>query len=450
MATSDIATRILEGDVTLWVDDSVAANRLGWLRAPEATQEELHDLTRWAESIDQSHILVLGMGGSSLGPRVFAEFLANQGGSQRKVTVVDSTDPRSFADIPLTDTAFVVSSKSGTTVETEAYRHFFFERIRRPDRFFAITDAGTPLAEAAAELGFKRIFTTPEDVGGRFSALTYFGTVPAALAGLDLAALFEALPKVDIGRWAASGVEIAEAALAGRIPVQLVRAHQDRALGMWTEQILAESTGKEGKGLLPVPTGSTEGEYQHSTLEVAADGIAGLASHIFGMEVATAAAGHVLGIDPFNEPDVGASKAITRRILAGEKFDPKVPRVGLDELAAYLETELSEGQYAALSAYQPLGWEDDLYRLRDGLAAQLPLHPVTAGLAPRHLHSTGQLQKGGPKLAHVVQIVSADYGPRVAIPDMDTDFNFLIRAQADGDAVVLGERGQRVTRVIVD
>ncbi|MDA8262932.1 MAG: hypothetical protein M0Z47_08875 [Actinomycetota bacterium] len=450
MTTSDIATRILEADVTLWVENSVAANRLGWLRAPDTTEEELHDLTRWAESVDQSHILVLGMGGSSLGPRVFSSFLADHGGAHRRVTVVDSTDPRSLADISLTDTAVVVSSKSGTTVETEAYWRFFFERMHRPERFYAITDAGTPLAEVAAELGFKRVFTTPEDVGGRFSALTYFGIVPAVLAGLDLSALFEALPKVDSGRWAALGVEIAEAALAGRIPVQLVRNERDRPLGMWTEQILAESTGKEGKGLVPVPTGAREGDYPHSTLEVAAESISALASHIFGMEVATAAAGHVLGIDPFNEPDVGVSKAITRRILAGEKFEPKVPRVGIEDLAAYLETELSEGQYAALSAYQPLDWEDDLYRLRDGLATQLKAHPVTAGLAPRHLHSTGQLQKGGPKLAHVIQIISADYGPRVAIPDMGTDFNTLIRAQADGDAVALTDRGQRVTRVVLD
>ena len=450
MATSDIATRILEGDAKLWVETSVAPNRLGWLRAPETTHEELRDLTRWAESVDQSHILVLGMGGSSLGPRVFAEFLANHGGAQRKITIVDSTDPRSIADIPLTDTAVVVSSKSGTTVETEAYRRFFFERLRRPDRFYAITDPGTPLAEVATELGFKRVFAAPEDVGGRFSALTYFGTVPAALAGMDMVALFEALAKVDHGRWADLGTEIAEAALAGRIPVQLIRNERDRALGMWTEQILAESTGKEGKGLLPVPAAAREGDYPCSTVPVAAGGIAELASHIFGMELATSAAGHVLGIDPFNEPDVGVSKAITRRILSGEKFDPKLPSTSMEDLAAYLESELTEGQYVAISAYQPLDWEDELYRLRDGLAARLPLHPVTAGLAPRHLHSTGQLQKGGPKLAHVVQIVSADYGPRVAIPDMDTDFNTLIRAQADGDAVALGERGQRVTRVVLD
>ncbi|MDA8373916.1 MAG: hypothetical protein M0Z91_06680 [Actinomycetota bacterium] len=450
MATSDIATRILEGDAKLWVDTSVAPNRLGWLRAPETTQEELDDLHRWAESVDQSHILVLGMGGSSLGPRVFAEFLANHGGAQRQVTIIDSTDPRSVADIPLTDTAVIVSSKSGTTVETEAYRRFFFERLRRPDRFYAITDPGTPLAEAAIELGFKRIFSTPEDVGGRFSALTYFGIVPAALAGIDLVALFEALAKVDHSHWADLGTEIAEAALTGTIPVQLIRSEQDRALGMWTEQILAESTGKEGKGLLPVPVAAKEGDYPRSTLPVAAKGISELASHIFGMEVAIAAAGHVLGIDPFNEPDVGVSKAITRRILAGEKFDPKLPSTGIEDLAGYLESELSQGQYVAISAYQPLHWEDELYRLRDGIAARLPLHPVTAGLAPRHLHSTGQLQKGGPKLAHVVQIVSADYGASVPIPDLGTNFNTLIRAQADGDAVALAERGQRVTRVVLD
>ncbi|CAG4930701.1 hypothetical protein [Acidithrix sp. C25] len=444
----DLATRILEGDNTIWGPNSVAPNRLGWIHLIERTQEFLDDLRSWSESIDQSKIVVLGMGGSSLGPRVFYDFTKRTNSAIREIVVIDSTDPRGFADLDITDAAFIVSSKSGTTVESEALFRFFRGRQSNPKRFIAITDPGSPLEAMATELGFSRVFSTPQNVGGRFSVFSEFGLVPGILAGIDIVELLSAAQKTDSGKYVELGETLGANANSG-IPFVSIEYESDdkRSIGMWTEQILAESTGKEDKGLVPVPHRSKEGTYPTSNLIVECNNVQELGQHLYGMQLATAAAGYSLGIDPFNEPDVGVSKEITRRVLAGEKFNPTLEDLECDQVESYISDRSDEGKYFALSAYQPLGFEDELYAWRDDLAKAIATSPITAGLAPRHLHSTGQLHKGGPKTLELIQVVSKDYGPKVTIPDMDTDFGTLIRAQADGDAIACQNRGQKVSRL---
>ena len=220
--TSDLATRLLEGDPGLFKEGSVAANRLGWLRSPHTSEEVLEDLNRWAESINQGRIVILGMGGSSLGPRVLADFAKALGRSEREVHVLDSTDPRSVAAVDTTDTAFIVSSKSGTTTESHSLFQFFYQRIPKPERFIAITDAGTPLDSLARELRFKRVFNPPSDVGGRFSIFTEFGLVPAALAGINLVDLCAAAAKTDPSRWVEIGQGLGDQARAGVAAVEIL------------------------------------------------------------------------------------------------------------------------------------------------------------------------------------------------------------------------------------
>ena len=447
--TSDLATRILQGDSTLWGQDTVAANRLGWLGAITPPHEYVIDMIRWAESIDQGRILVLGMGGSSLGPRVFSEFARwFNARTQRSLTIIDTTDPRSVADLDLTDTAIVVSSKSGTTVETDSLFRFFFARIGKPNRFIAITDAGTRLDQQARELGFKRVFNTPKNIGGRFSAFTDFGIVPAALAGIDIAEVFTGAQRTDPGSWVALGEKLGADANTGIDAVELrYELGHNHSLALWSEQILAESTGKEKRGLIPVPTHQSEGNYSRSKIELRAESVQELAKHLFGMQLATASAGYALGIDPFDEPDVEVSKALTQKILSGETAKPEVVETDFSALADHLGNSLGNGDYVAISAYQPLDYESDLEKQRSQLALELRSNPITAGLAPRHLHSTGQLHMGGPQKLHLIQVISRSYGASVPIPGMDFDFNSLITAQADGDAIALAERGQKVSRI---
>ncbi|MDA8195914.1 MAG: hypothetical protein M0019_01670 [Actinomycetota bacterium] len=446
----DLVTRILEHDSTIWGPKSVAPNRIGWIDLVDRTSEYVLELTKWAESIDQSHIVVLGMGGSSLGPRLFADLTNNLKIAKRKLSVVDSTDPRSLEEISITDTAFIVSSKSGTTVESDSYFKFFYARVKDPKRFIVITDPGTVLDQEARELGVARVFNTPENVGGRFSVFTEFGLVPAVLAGIDLEALLSAAKSANLDRYVNFGLSLGEAANDQNRFAQFPYGDKSRrSISMWTEQILAESTGKEKKGIIPVTPTLEDSDYRSTITEIDFSDLVSVAKHLYGMQFATAAAGYALGIDPFNEPDVGVSKEITRRVLAGEKFNPTLNRLELDELEGYITEKRDEGKYFSISAYQPLSFEDELYLLRDRLAEVSGPSPVAAGLAPRHLHSTGQLHKGGPANLELIQIVSTNYGPKIDIPGRDSDFGSLIRAQADGDAIACQDRGQAVSRIYV-
>jgi glucose-6-phosphate isomerase len=484
LAEGDVLRRIWARDHTVWRDDPTEiSDRLGWLDAPDRASEEVDDLRRFAEEAAAdglTHAVLLGMGGSSLAPEVFRRVSGVAAGAL-DLGVLDTTHPDAIrtleATVPLDRALFVVSSKSGTTVETRSHMAYFLDRAGDGSRFVAITDPGTPLDEAAREAGFRRVFPAPPDVGGRYSALTSFGLLPAALIGADLGAVLDSAreaaaacgPQVPPSRNPAAllGAAIGEAALAGRDKLTLAVFHRPQApggqyhlepLGAWVEQLIAESTGKDGKGILPVD-GERFGPPEAygsdrlfatldepptfgpgATLEVGSPAHLGRAFFIW--ELATAVAGHVLGIHPFDQPDVQSAKDRTAEVLERGEIPVEPP----GDLDALLES-VRPGDYVAIQAFVPPSdrtWgilEEARMRIRDGLRVA-----TTLGFGPRYLHSTGQLHKGGPETGVFVQVFeepSAD----VPIPGQAYSFGTLIAAQAAGDLAALRDRGRRVGRV---
>ena len=484
LARSDATHRIWSGDHTLWAKEPVEiADRLGWLTVIEAMAEQADDLTAFADGVRTDgieHVALLGMGGSSLAPEVLYETFGREGDGLR-LTVLDTTDPASIraleAASPPERTLFVVASKSGTTLETLSQLAYFWDRVPDGRHFIAITDPGTPLEATARERGFRRVFVSPPDIGGRYSALSHFGLVPAALAGVDLHRLLDeaaemqqachsCVPTVsNPGAWL--GALLGEAAKAGRDKLTLVLPEAIASFGTWVEQLIAESTGKEGRGILPVegePLGPPE-VYGEDRLFVAIGDHAGLdaleaAGHpvvrlpyrepyqlgaeFFRWEFATAVAGHVLGIHPFDQPNVQQAKDATARILGGETVDEATPP--LRELLASVQP----GDYIAILAYLPRTaahtaalqavrmWLRDRYRVA-----------TTVGFGPRFLHSTGQLHKGGPPTGVFIQIVGDD-PEDLAIPGQPYTFGQFKHAQALGDLASLRGQGRRVARVTLE
>nr|MBA3654128.1 glucose-6-phosphate isomerase [Actinomycetota bacterium] len=245
---TDLWERLRGRDTSLWPDGNVAADRLGWLDVASTMRAEAGALQSWADSIDAHHVVLLGMGGSSLGPEVLRAAL----GSERLV-VLDTTDPATIAAAPVgPDTFFLVSSKSGTTLEVTTLLAYAWERVPDGSHYAAITDPGTALASLAAERAFNRTFVNPADIGGRYSVLSYFGLVPAALLGYDVAELCERALATDPEPAVALGVALADAQREGRDKVTVVPPLAFAAFGLWVEQLIAESTGKRGTGLVPV------------------------------------------------------------------------------------------------------------------------------------------------------------------------------------------------------
>ncbi len=448
MATSDLTTRILARDNSLWQRADAPFAPLGWIDLPSRNYEYLLDMTRWAESIDQSKILVLGMGTSGLAPRVFFDFMTNHGPRpQRDIVALDCLDSRSFADIDLTDTAVIVSTKSGITLETDALFRFFYSRLGRPGRFIAITDQGSPLDIEARELGFKRVFNCPTSMGERFTIFSELGIVPAALAGMDLFELFDNATKTEVGAFVKLGEEIGGNANAQINAVEILHARKDRALALWSEQLLAINSAERSKCLIPVPTELSLGTYPRSKVPIAPKSIAELAQLLYGLPFAAAAAGYALEIDPFKEYDELGAREDVLESLRGAPLKISAPEVDFGNLAKYLDSKLHPQDLVAISAYQPLDYENELVATSAQLARELGANIVTAGLAPRHLHATGQLHRDGPAGTHVVQVISKSHGPRIAIPTLETDFNSLIEAQADRQAWELTERGHKVSRI---
>jgi glucose-6-phosphate isomerase len=426
--------------------------------------------------------VLLGMGGSSLAPEVLAKAFGSAGGALELI-VLDTTHPatieRVTGELDLDRTLFVVASKSGTTTETLSHLAHFWELVPRGDRFAAITDPGTPLEALGAERRFRRVFANPADIGGRYSALSLFGLVPAALIGAPLRELLDAADRMraaGVGAPAADdpavvlGAALGESAVAGRDKLTLVLPEGIAGLGDWIEQLIAESTGKEGTGIVPVvgePLGAP-GAYGRDRVFVAwgdPDGVdelesAGhpvvrleyggepeqLGAEFFRWELATAVAGHVLGINPFDQPNVQEAKDATKQILeAGAAEDP-----GLDDVGAVLK-EVGAGDYVAIMAYldRTPGTEDALQRARVAIRDR---HRVatTVGFGPRFLHSTGQLHKGGPNTGVFVQVVDGGRAVDVPVPGHPYSFGALIDAQALGDLRSLRTRGRRAARVTLD
>ncbi|MBV9664708.1 MAG: glucose-6-phosphate isomerase [Actinobacteria bacterium] len=441
---SELWKRLERRDATLWADGNVSATRLGWLDSPARMQAEAKDLAAWAGTIDADHIVLLGMGGSSLGPEVLRAAVDSD-----RLIVLDTTDPATIAGTPLGNSFFLVSSKSGTTLEVQTLLAHCWERVPDPARYAAITDPGTPLATLANERGFARLFENQSDIGGRYSVLSYFGIVPAALLGYDVAALCESALGADREAAVERGIAMGEAAREGRDKVTVVVPEKFRHFGLWVEQLIAESTGKRGTGCVPVPTTEVEHGPDRHVIGLELSDALELGNQFFTWEVATAIAGHVLEIDPFDEPNVTESKQNTAKVLE----HLPLPAIEADDpatVSAWLEGHVRPKDYVSIQAYLPYGQDDALDRLRRALRDGLGGCAVTCGYGPRFLHSTGQLHKGGPDEVVAVQVVPRQPTAELPIPGHPYDFGTLIAAQALGDHQSLLDHGRRVVRVAVD
>ena len=442
-AQQQLVERIWTRDATLWTGAD-EDKWLGWLDEPKRMQERIDEVKEFAaeaRSRFQTFVL-LGMGGSSLAPEVLKRTFGVKG-----LHVLDTTHPamvrhaEQFLD--LEQTLFVVSSKSGTTLETRSHFEYFWERIGRDgDRFVAITDPGSDL-EQLAKTRSIRVFAGEPTIGGRYSALSPFGIVPAALMGIDVERLLtngERMAEVCRGEDSPGlqlGLQLGDGWHEGRDKVCIPET--EGRFGLWAEQLIAESTGKQGKGLVPAPGERPDGPDRQGADVQLADPEA-IGAEFFRWEFAVAVAGSILGINPFDQPDVQAAKDKTKEVLAGGEDLALKAQGSLDELLEQAEPP----NYIGIQAFIDPMREGDLQPLID--RAHETGCVVTQGLGPRYLHSTGQLHKGGPPTGLFVQVVD-DTGEEIPIPGQEFGFGRLIRAQAEGDFRSLSERGRTVVRV---
>jgi hypothetical protein len=420
-------------------------NHLGWMKAPEQSLAEWDEYTRLAAGVRAAgldHTLVCGMGGSSLVADVLAETFA-----QRNLHVLDSTNPDAVGAVErshdLSRTLFLISSKSGNTVETLAFCHYFLTRAR-PEQFCAITETGSPLDTLARQRGFRAVLPHPPDIGGRYSALTAIGMLPAALAGIDGRTLLERTRRVDVKASKALGVAIADRAMAGRDKLAVAPPGKIAWLAHWIEQLIAESSGKDGKGVIPIvndPGGVALPDMQSVGPDDISSDPLDLGVEFLRWEYATQALCERLGVNPFDQPDVEEAKRLSRAELGSG-------RGAVQTLAtAALRRERGPGDYFALLAYLPPTPQviDAVQNVRAGWGKALQC-ATTLGFGPRYLHSTGQLHKGGPNTG-LFLVVTADTRQDIPIPEMGCTFGELHRAQARGDMRALLARGRRVAHV---
>jgi hypothetical protein len=439
---------IWERDGTTWTG-SDEAQWLGWLDEPLHIQEQLDDIRRFAESLhaEIDHVVLCGMGGSSLAPEVLRRSFGVDW-----FHVLDTTHPRAIrvleAKLDLERTLFVSSSKSGSTLETRSHTDYFWEKSgKRGDVFCAITDPGSELEHLARERGFRAVFSGEPSIGGRYSALSPFGIVPAVLMGADAAQILErALEMREACRSGEGnpgyelGSRFGEGWRGGRDKICIGEAPGD--FGLWAEQLIAESTGKHGKGLVPAPGESPEGADRQGASPELPDPYA-LGAEFFRWEFAIAVAGTYLEINPFDQPDVQAAKDKTNEVLAAGEEPELEPESSVDELLG----QAQEGDYFCIQAFVEPGAEAEtkLDRVIADVRSRSDL-VVTHGYGPRYMHSTGQLHKGGPNTGLFLQVID-DQGDELPIPGKPFGFRRLIRAQAAGDLETLKERGRRVARV---
>ncbi len=445
-----LAARLAEKDASLWPEPNVSANRLGWLEVPRQLEKEARKLRSFADSIDQETVVLLGMGGSSLGPAVLAAVRDALGEWQgRRVVVCDTTDPLTVSALPLEDAFILVSSKSGTTLEPNVLFDYARSRVSDPKRYGVVTDPGTPLERLAGELGIDHVFSNRPDIGGRYSVLSYFGLVPAALAGYDIAELCGRALDADREEAVQLGLDMGEAARQGRDKATIVVPEAFSSFGLWIEQLIAESTGKQGRGCVPVPTTEPEAGPDRHVVTVSPATAHELGEQFFRFEMAIAMAGHVLQIDPFDEPNVAESKANTNRVLS--ELPLPVPEASEPAaLDGWLAANRRPGDYISVQAYLPFGQDEALEKLRRRLRDANGNTATTAGYGPRFLHSTGQLHKGGPNTVLAVQVVPRRPSAEVGIPTKPYDFATLIAAQAIGDHESLLAHDRRVIRIAAD
>jgi transaldolase / glucose-6-phosphate isomerase len=442
---AELVERVWERDPTVWTG-SDEAHWLGWLDEPLRMRQRTAEIAEFAGGIagEVDDMVLLGMGGSSLAPEVMRRWF-----SASRFHVLDTTHPkaiRRLADsLDLERTLFVVSSKSGTTLETRSHYDFFWERSKRGDRFVAITDPGSQLEQLAKSRG-SRVFPGEPSIGGRYSALSMFGVLPAALMGVDLGRLLdraEAMLNACHGADDNPGLELGLALGRGwQDGRDKVVFPDSNGYGLWLEQLLAESTGKSGKGLVPAPGEDADGPDRQAQ-DVALDDPYDLGSEFYRWEFATAVAGAILGINAFNQPNVQEAKDRTSQILSGPDrgLSPDTPEGDVASLLA----QAKPGDYVAIQAFVDPAEEERLRPLVERARAESGC-VVTFGLGPRYLHSTGQLHKGGPPIGCFLQVVD-EVGKELPIPGKDFGFGRLIRAQAAGDYAALKERGRPVARV---
>jgi transaldolase/glucose-6-phosphate isomerase len=444
VGTSELVERIWNRDATLWT--GADENRwLGWLDEPLRMQERIEELEAFALGVYEdglTDVVLAGMGGSSLAPEVLRRTFRAE-----SFHVLDTTHPKAIRalerKLDLTKTLFLVSSKSGSTLETRSHMDYFWEQMGDGSHFAAITDPGSDLERTAGERGFRATFPGEPTIGGRYSALSMFGLVPAALMGVDLerlllrtAEMVEAC-RLDDGN---PGLELGERLgtgwREGRDKLQI--NPNPGGFGLWAEQLIAESTGKQGKGLVPAP-GETGEAPDRQNEEVRIENEYELGQEFFRWEFGTAVAGALIGINPFDQPNVQEAKDRTKAILdSGD--DPELEPEG-EPFAA-----LGAGDYVAILAFVEPSEENDrrIETLVDRARKETGC-VVTRGYGPRYLHSTGQLHKGGPPTGVFLQVVD-DPGEELSIPGQEFGFGRLIRAQAAGDYAALKERGLRVAR----
>ncbi|HZN05193.1 MAG TPA: hypothetical protein VFB65_00340 [Pyrinomonadaceae bacterium] len=501
-----VAKRIWRKDASLWKSDDAShkqiRNSLGWLTVPDEMIGVAGELIEFADVIRRrgfKHVMVCGMGGSSLCPEVLARTFDRQNGFP-ELLVLDSTDPDVIArfrdQIDVDHSLFVIASKSGTTTEPTVFYKYWYDQLskRREDpgeNFIAITDPGSPLIETAGELGFQRTFLNQADIGGRYSALSYFGMTPAALMGIDIRKFLERAKQAEqecsAVMPAASndalklGTILGECANAGRDKLTLLLDPKIETLGLWIEQLIAESTGKEGKGILPVagePLGQpssydddrvfvavTVGDVADDT-KLQLDRLAGaghpiiqrtltdtydLGAEFFVWEFATACAGWRLGINPFDQPNVQEAKDATRELLSeftktGKLPDEEKPAAADDAVRSQLHAIKPHDYVAFLNYIEETPETDRAFQELRTAVRDRTKCATTVGYGPRFLHSTGQLHKGGPGSGVFIQI-SADDKVDFPVPGEPYSFSILKQAQALGDFRALASRGRRVIRV---
>jgi transaldolase/glucose-6-phosphate isomerase len=496
------ARRMWTKDPTLWFPDPQPGitDRLGWLALPERMQDKCEDILSFSHRIKEegfSHVLLLGMGGSSLAPEVFQKTMGNAPGFPELI-VLDCTHPAAIIDVEKkldpANTLVLVSSKSGTTLETLSLFRYFWTWVsknhNKPGRcFVAITDEGSSLEGLAREKKFRRTFLPSPDVGGRYSAFTEFGLVPAALIGMDVQRLLEKgriAEKKSLGF--ILGATLGELA-PQRDKLTIWTTSSLAGFPSWLEQLIAESTGKKGKGIVPVvdePFAPTEiygqdrvfvgifleQENSHDlegrlrklevsgnpTIRIDLKEKLDIGMEIFRWEIATASAGAVLGIHPFNQPDVQLAKDLTRLAMeksgkATETAQDPLRELSIEEehaSACALESLLltaKPGDYIAMQAYLPPSTEItlSLQDLREALLKHSRL-ATTLGFGPRFLHSTGQLHKGGPNTVLAIQITDVPEQD-LRVPETDYTFAALIEAQAQGDYRALQQNKRRTLRI---
>jgi transaldolase / glucose-6-phosphate isomerase len=381
---------------------------------------------------------------------VLAAFAESFGGlNGRRLFVCDTTEPSTVVSAPFEEAFILVSSKSGTTLESNVLFDYAMTRQRNLRRYAVITDPGTPLALSAKAKRVNRVFENQPDIGGRYSVLSYFGMVPAALLGYDVAELAGRALEGDHHDAVDLGIRLGEGALEGRDKATILVEGKERAFGLWVEQLIAESTGKLGRGIVPVPTDEPESGEDREAVRVGINAAHEVGAAFYRFEIATAVAGHVLRLDPFDEPNVAESKANTNRVLSELPLPAQSPEQP-SALFPFLDDELRPGDYVSIQAYLPYGSEGELEALRKKIRDANDGIAVTAGYGPRFLHSTGQLHKGGPNSVVAVQLVAHSPREQLAIPEKPYDFATLIEAQAIGDRESLLSHGRRVVTIAID